>query len=1698
MRGFTASLILAKNATIAATASTNIAMRVLAFLKTILIANVVAVKNIGAALKLFGAAAFGAAAGAQKISLGLTLLKGSITTLLPMIGLIALALTFVFQGFFTGTEAALSDTNELLELSRKQLELLEQEKTALQEKIKNIQKLKDLMDEGDLLSDEDAIQNQKEQAELIQNINNKYSDMISAKTNIIELERLLKEELIETNKLIIDNLQKMQEYALIRANVIIGEEERAYSESVSGYYDEDFLGAGYMNSREDKQLLKPLNEAKKLQDKANDINDKLKDEKDTAKKIKLTEELIKLYTSMSKIGNDTGDKIISNEEKKRLIETIDELIKLKAKSKDVIALQKEVKQGEENVAKAEKFIEGSKAFDVKKINAEITERDEEIKELKNKRSKAQDKNTKIEIDNEIKTKENEKASLLKDIKSLKNMKKEDYLAYLAVKGVFNIEYLNKAINLLGKHQVSIESGVEGDTATEVNQTHIDKILKEAAKNVDFLTLTKFVESGIKIPGLEELKKILNKFNVLKIENTRNLAKVPPKEAYAAISLGEDYIPEYNRYQLEQGFGIKKEDREMMNKLAEDKDFSASLTKFALAYKTSTVTKSDKDKQKLESEMRDAAEIIAKVLGKPLEEVVKNLKSSRINLIADNSAENERIRKNVVDDLKAKQQIIEEGGVSDAERPQFEKLGKLINAIEGIKKGAGSFEARSLYRIPGSEFRDSLDRILDDKKGGGRKAKEAENLRPDIESSYERVNKNTEIEMQKELATLENFYANKIALVTKGTEEYQKITSRDNEYARKIHEQSNEIENDRAKEMITSMIANMESKKLLNEKEMDFLKQRAKTTKDENQKRMDLARLNILGVEDANLNSDLKSVKEMEKSKSSTIKDQLYARSVYYANSEIEKNTIIDKYNKERLKRTSELNAELLNDEYSVKLSKLEIARDEKNEKIKIDEELYEAKMDILSKEIELLLVMESKGKLNDNSRLRLKQLQIELNITNDLVSETNREKLLNDKEYEEKRLAMKEEARAKLNKLLNISLIEAKYNSDKELQVYKSMLENKLILDEEYNAAKKRIDDNFEMERLKFIGNEIDIFKKELENRLETIKYNFESIIPKDKMIEDLKVQKDNDKGKLEKIKESSLSPDATDEQKADRAKTIKMFNESIDSKDKEIKALEKILKLENNINEANKAKIVINKSIAKDKAIINNPDSDDATKADAEKRLSDNQTYLDDITKQIEKFEKQKLKIEKENKILSDQDRRDKVINDLRSQYAAYETDVQKFEDSVDMKVSKLKELKTYQEDMIKLYAGTGYTNDEKGNGAVTGITTMINTTPEEEFTEEDIKKLEEYGIQLGLTNEELEKLIENLKKVKEANENAFASEKKEAGIGTSPLEDEINRFRETQRKIKALREKQQKDIKEKGYSDITDWELNTASFQNYIAVLKFGIDASKQAFDAIQQYKLEQLEKEIQANEEAKNKKIAIIEDENKAGLINARQADKEKAIIEEEALKREKELREQQKKWKIADALVGMASGIAGIWASELSTKSFWGIATATALTALLVGTTMAQIDAISSQKYATGGFTGSSIMQADETGQRPAGIVHENEFVFDRAATNGNVNELYSLMSALRGGAKLKDIINTTNIKRVSTLPSIPSRLYANGGFVKSVRNSNDRTDELLIALQSLNKNLVEKEMQVNVTNKTIGEMEVYDMSEKGKRKKDYLF
>ena len=108
-----------------------------------------------------------------------------------------------------------------------------------------------------------------------------------------------------------------------------------------------------------------------------------------------------------------------------------------------------------------------------------------------------------------------------------------------------------------------------------------------------------------------------------------------------------------------------------------------------------------------------------------------------------------------------------------------------------------------------------------------------------------------------------------------------------------------------------------------------------------------------------------------------------------------------------------------------------------------------------------------------------------------------------------------------------------------------------------------------------------------------------------------------------------------------------------------------------------------------------------------------------------------------------------------------------------------------------------------------------------------------------------------------------------------------------------------------------------------------------------------------------------------------------------LDEKKLAIEKETRRKQKQMAIAQALINGALAITKIWANTVDVTPVQGFKIAASIAS--AASTAFQVALINAQSFAKGGFTGKGLLPPDATGERPVGIVHEDEFVFDKYTT-----------------------------------------------------------------------------------------------------------
>lgn len=138
---------------------------------------------------------------------------------------------------------------------------------------------------------------------------------------------------------------------------------------------------------------------------------------------------------------------------------------------------------------------------------------------------------------------------------------------------------------------------------------------------------------------------------------------------------------------------------------------------------------------------------------------------------------------------------------------------------------------------------------------------------------------------------------------------------------------------------------------------------------------------------------------------------------------------------------------------------------------------------------------------------------------------------------------------------------------------------------------------------------------------------------------------------------------------------------------------------------------------------------------------------------------------------------------------------------------------------------------------------------------------------------------------------------------------------------------------------------------------------------------------------------------------------------------------------KAFEIGSIVVDSTKEIAGIWRNANSNPinaliPGWGAAFAAVQTALALARTKVAIGKVTAQKFASGGFTGAGMPFTDETGHRPAGVVHGGEWVSPQWMVNSP--KYAPIISALES-ERLRGFALGGNVPIINTTPTPgPSR------------------------------------------------------------------
>ncbi len=297
-----------------------------------------------------------------------------------------------------------------------------------------------------------------------------------------------------------------------------------------------------------------------------------------------------------------------------------------------------------------------------------------------------------------------------------------------------------------------------------------------------------------------------------------------------------------------------------------------------------------------------------------------------------------------------------------------------------------------------------------------------------------------------------------------------------------------------------------------------------------------------------------------------------------------------------------------------------------------------------------------------------------------------------------------------------------------------------------------------------------------------------------------------------------------------------------------------------------------------------------------------------------------------------------------------------------------------------------------------------------------EEEKKLLEKHLK-SLTGEEAEKLKANLSEIKG----------KILQVKGALQNGEEN----DQKKVQEEKDTAKGKVDLLGFS-AKEWEdtfKNLDTTAEKINAVSVAVKAMSNAFSQYAEYQKSLNERDLRNfTRYQERKKKALVKQLNE-GYINQEQYAKSLEELERERLNKESEMQykeaKMQKVIRIADAISATALGVA----NSLKVGGPVGIVLASlvgALGAVQVGIISSQ-PLPEKQSYATGGYTGNGYGQPDASGYRPAGIVHEGEYVTPKwMLQNPVVADTISWMESIRTG-RAKE-------------PSYSSNGYSEGGLV----------------------------------------------------------
>lgn len=365
--------------------------------------------------------------------------------------------------------------------------------------------------------------------------------------------------------------------------------------------------------------------------------------------------------------------------------------------------------------------------------------------------------------------------------------------------------------------------------------------------------------------------------------------------------------------------------------------------------------------------------------------------------------------------------------------------------------------------------------------------------------------------------------------------------------------------------------------------------------------------------------------------------------------------------------------------------------------------------------------------------------------------------------------------------------------------------------------------------------------------------------------------------------------------------------------------------------------------------------------------------------------------------------------------------------------------ELEKHQRDITNLQKEAALIH-EKNENEITEIKTMAEAR--EKLAEMEFLKLSDQELKNIHTLEDAKKAlredanraalkaqIELFEKEQKILEGLLSNKKIFSKKEVQALKERIAFVTTEMNKLKAVKKgKEEEDLSEiekearnemgkvdiLGFS-VTQWSdtfKNLDTTERKLQAVMMGVQALKNAFSQFSELQQRLNERELRSFTKGQdNKKKELLRQLNE-GYINQEQYHKGVQLLEEETDAKKAELANRQAKIQkamaIAQIAINTAQAIIGIWAQV--PKFDFGIS-AGVLTGVVSALGAAQIAAVLAQpdSFDKGGFTGGGFGSPDSSGFRPAGIVHENEYVTPKwMLQNPVVADVVDWMESIRTG------------------------------------------------------------------------------------------